>query len=66
MTRQSIEVVAREQLTEADLKELRRLFDSEYREEFGFGINQQSHYELDRAEDHTGDQIAAITPWGAA
>lgn len=28
----------------------------------GFWINLQSHYELDRAEDAAGAQIAAITP----
>ncbi|MBZ6372183.1 MULTISPECIES: HigA family addiction module antitoxin [Microbacterium] len=27
-----------------------------------FWINLQSHYELDRAEDLSGEQIAAITP----
>lgn len=27
-----------------------------------FWINLQSHYELDRAEDLAGDQIASITP----
>ncbi len=27
-----------------------------------FWINLQSHYELDRAEDQVGEQIAAITP----
>ena len=27
-----------------------------------FWINLQSHYELDRAEDAAGDQIASITP----
>ncbi len=27
-----------------------------------FWINLQSHYELDRAEDAAGEQIAAITP----
>ena len=27
-----------------------------------FWINLQSHYELDRAEDVVGEQIAAITP----
>ena len=27
-----------------------------------FWINLQSHYELDRAEDEAGDQIAEITP----
>ncbi len=31
-----------------------------------FWINLQSHYELDRAEDAAGEQIAAITPLRAA
>lgn len=35
MTHHSIEVLAHEDLTEADVRELRRLFDSEYLEAFG-------------------------------
>ena len=31
-----------------------------------FWMNLQSHYELDRAEDLAGEQIAAITPLQAA
>ena len=33
---------------------------------FKFWINLQSHYELDRAEDLAGGQIAAITPLSVA
>lgn len=31
-----------------------------------FWINLQSHYELDRAEDQAGEQIASITPLSVA
>lgn len=31
-----------------------------------FWLNLQSHYELGRAEDRAGEQIAAITPLNAA